>query len=278
MDAIPVWGYDMPRAWLSPGEADYLAGLPRDLPAVEWVWAEMDRVWRAHGLHNRLPLADQPVGAFYSHPVWLMNGIFTQVDPVSAGHRAAISNYLAASGARNIADFGGGFGSLALAIARAVPDARITLIEPYPSTAAVERVRQEFNVSITASMHNAGYDAVVAQDVLEHVEDPVQLAAQLAGAVREGGIVIFANCFHPLIQCHLPATFHLRHTFPLVMRALGLKHLGVVAGAEHAHAFRRSGPLSLARARTAEQASRLFGPALNLAGAVVSRMKRMAGD
>ncbi len=277
MDAIQVWGHEVPRAWLSRREADYLAGLPRDLPAVEWVWAEMDRVWRERGLDNRRPLAGQSVGEFYSHPVWLMNGLFTQADPVSAAHRAAISTYLAASGARDIADYGGGFGSLALAISRAAPDARITLVEPYPSTAGIERVRQLPQVNFSAGLGSA-YDAVVAQDVLEHVEDPVQLAAQLAGAVREGGIAVFANCFHPLIQCHLPATFHLRHTFPLVMRALGMRHLGVVAGAEHAQVFRRSGPLSLARARAAENASRLLGTAINLAGAAVGCMKRMAGD
>lgn len=276
MAAISVWGYELPLAGLSQDETDYLAGLPRALPPVEWVWKEMDRVWQDCGLDNGQPLEAQAIGDFYSHPVWLMNGIFTQVDPISAGHRSSIARYLSQAGVRDIADFGGGFGSLALSIAHAVPDAKISIIEPYPSAAGIERIRQEPRVNFVADLGNGHYDAIVAQDVLEHVEEPVSLAAQLAGALREGGIALFANCFHPLIQCHLPSTFHLRHSFPRVMGALGLHYLGVVEGAEHAQVFRRCGPLFIERARSAEALSRLLGPTLNFAGAAVSRVRRLA--
>lgn len=275
MATISVWGYEVPRDWLSHDEADYLLGLPHILPTVEWVWKEMDRVWQSYGLDNKLPLKTQPVAEFYSHPVWLMNGIFTQADPVSAGHRSAIAKYLAQTGMRNIADFGGGFGNLAVSIAHAIPDASIAIIEPYPTGVATGRIKQEPQVSFSSTL-GSGYDAVIAQDVLEHVEDPVGLATQLAEAVREGGAVIFANCFHPFIRCHLPSTFHLRHTFPQVMGALGLRHLGVVEGAEHAHVFGRGRSLSLGRARSAERISRLLGPELNFAAAVVSRIWRGA--
>ena len=74
---------------------------------------------------------------------------------------------------------------------------------------------------------------------------------------------IFANCFYPVIQCHLPKTFHLRHTFPYVMKALGLRFVGSVDGAAHALVFERAAPLSLSNARRAETASRLIGPLLN---------------
>lgn len=121
-----------------------------------------------------------------------------------------------------------------------------------------------------AELGNGHYDAIVAQDVLEHVEDPVSLAAQLAGALREGGIAVFANCFHPLTQCHP------RHSFPRVMDgALGLRYLGVVEGAEHAQAFRRCSPLFIERARGAERISRILGPALNLVCTAMSRVKRL---
>lgn len=275
MPGMMVWGYEMPLVWLSQKEIDYLAALPGDLPSVEWVWDEMDRVWQSYGLDNRLSLTGQPVREFYTHPVWLMNGIFTQVDPVSAGHRLAIAKYLARTGMHNIADFGGGFGSLALTMAHAIPDARIAIIEPYPTGVARERIKSEPHVEFTPDIGD-GYDAIIAQDVLEHVEDPVGLAARLSGAVREGGIAIFANCFHPFIHCHLPSTFHLRHTFPRVMGALGLRYLGVVEGARHAQVFERVGALSVARARSAESLSRLLGPTLNLAGAAASLIRRRA--
>lgn len=274
MAVLSLWGYEIPLAWLSHDEAEYLANLPRALPPVEWVWQEMDRIWLGCGLDNRLPLKDQPVTAFYSHPVWLMNGVFTQVDPVSVRHRSAITKYLAMADMHRIADFGGGFGSLAVSMAHAIPAAKVDIIEPYPTGVAIERIKQESQVSFWPDLDTrACYDAVVAQDVLEHVEDPVGLAANLAGAVRENGVVIFANCFHPFILCHLPSTFHLRHTFPQVMSALGLRYLGAVAGAGHAHVFRRCGPLSVERARFAERVSRLLGPALNLVGAAVARMR-----
>ena len=112
------------------------------------------------------------------------------------------------------------------------------------------------------------------RDVLEHVEEPILLANKIASAVRKGGIVIFANCFHPVIQCHLPSTFHLRYTFPWVMKALGLRYVGTVEGAEHAQVFRVDGPLDLENARKAERVSRLIGPLVNPLRAVLSWIKR----
>jgi len=92
--------------------------------------------------------------------------------------------------------------------------------------------------------------------------------------VHEGGIVVFANCFYPVIHCHLPSTFHLRHTFPIVMNALGLRYVGRVDGASHAQVFERTGRLDLGRARRAERISRILGPVLNLAYDTMSRVKR----
>jgi len=276
MTDISLWGYSMRRSWLSGDEAEYLNGLPEALPALEWVWGETDRVWRQLGLDNRRPLADQPVAGFYRHPVWLMNGVFTALDPASARHREAIARSVVATGARTIADFGGGFGELARTVARFAPDADISIIEPYPSRTGLELSRREPGIRFAPHVVADCYDAIVAQDVLEHVEDPVGLAHQIADSVRAGGVVVFANCFYPVIQCHLPSTFHLRHTFPIVMRALGLRYAGRVEGAPHAQIFRRTGRLHPGRARTAERLSRLAGAAINRAFAVMSRIKHLA--
>jgi 2-polyprenyl-3-methyl-5-hydroxy-6-metoxy-1,4-benzoquinol methylase len=275
MTDISIWGYSVPKAWLSQGEAEYLTGLPQALPTVEWVWGEMDRVWRQFGLNNSRPFATQPIGEFYSHPVWLMNGVFTALDPDSALHRDAIARHLCQVGARSVADYGGGFGELARAITRAIPDAVVSIIEPYPSRVGIERLKDEPRIQFVSDMSSRDYDAIVVQDVLEHVEDPIRLASEIAGAVREGGAVIFANCFYPVIQCHLPSTFHLRHTFPMVMEALGLRYVGRVDGASYAQYFIRTGRLDLAHARRAERISRLFGPALNQTRVAMSRLKHL---
>jgi len=277
MSNISIWGYSFPEAWLTQGEADYLAGLPHTLPTVEWVWGEMDRIWHQLGFDNRRPLIDQPIEEFYQHPVWLMNGVFTALDPVSASHRDAMARFLGETGAKLIADYGGGFGELARAITRANPNAEVSIVEPYPSRVGLERLRSEPNIEFVSDLSAGGYDAIVAQDVLEHVADPIGLASEIASAVREGGMVVFANCFYPYIQCHLPSTFHLRQTFPKVMKALGLRYLGNVEGAFHAQVFQRTGRLDMDRARHAERISRTLGPVLNLARAPLSHLKRLVG-
>lgn len=275
MTDISIWGYYMPQSWLSQDEAGYLDGLPKILPTVEWVWEEMDRIWRQFALDNRHPLVGQPVADFYRHPVWLMNGVFTALDPVSASQRETIARSLAESGAKLIADFGGGFGELARAVTRIIPDAKVSIVEPYPSRTSLELIQREPGIQFISDVSAGRYDAIVAQDVLEHVADPVGLASEIAGSVHKGGIVIFANCFYPVIQCHLPSTFHLRHTFPAVMKALGLRYVGLVEGASHAQVFERAGHLHLGRARTAERVSRVLGPILNLAWTLMSRIKRL---
>jgi 2-polyprenyl-3-methyl-5-hydroxy-6-metoxy-1,4-benzoquinol methylase len=198
----------------------------------------------------------------YSHPVWLMNGIFTAVDPVSVKHRLAIANYLINLKIYEVADYGGGFGELALAINKLSPITKISIIEPYPTKLGFDRVKRFATITIKPDIEPY-YDAIVAQDVLEHVEDPINLAHRIGSSVKMDGIVVFANCFSPVIKCHLPATFHLRHTFTFVMKAMGFKYLGRVPGARHAMIYQRSGTLNLSDARSAEMLSRFIGPFLN---------------
>lgn len=275
MDDIDLWGYSIPAEWLTAAEIEYLQGLPRTIPALEWIWNEMDSVWDRCGLDNCRILSTQPVGEFYSHPVWLMNGIYTSSDSVSAKHRLAIALYLAQAGVRTSIDYGGGFGALARAIVQAAPDSTVYVVEPYISKVGFEQIQLESRIRLVPTLEGCEADAIIAQDVLEHVEDPVLLAYNIAKALRDDGKVIFANCFYPVIKCHLPANFHLRHTFRLVICALGLRYLGVVVGAEHAQVFERSGQLSLSRARRVESVSRLVGPVLNSIRVCASNLKKV---
>jgi len=234
----------------------------------------MDRIWHHYGLDNRQPLSKQAVSEFYSHSVWLMNGVFTQLDPVSHGHRTSIARYLKHRGVGTIADYGGGFGALASAIKDTIPIVDVVIVEPYPCQAAIERFKEESRIRFVDNLSNGCYEAVIAQDVLEHVEFPIQLAYQIADAVRPGGIAIFANCFYPVIQCHLPATFHLRHTFRWVMERMGLRYIGVVEGAAHAQIFERNGRLDMNKASSAERLSRVGGTIINGTRAALSYIKR----
>jgi hypothetical protein len=61
----------------------------------------------------------------------------------------------------------------------------------------------------------------------------------MVDAVRPGGHLFIANCFYPVILCHLPCTFHLRYSFDNFCRALGLEVLGPCEGS-HATIYRRT--------------------------------------
>lgn len=275
-DTLDVWGVPLPRKRLDESEREYLSGLPAQVPTHEWVCAELDRVWHAFGLDNRMALAAQPIDDFYRHPVWLMVGIFSAADPTSAGHRAAIATRISEFSPRRVADMGGGFGELALRISEALPSARVEIVERYPSAVAEARLQQAaHDVSFVPDLEPRSYDVVVAQDVLEHVEEPIELAIELAQSVRPGGTVIFANAFVPIIECHLPGTFHLLSTFPLVMRALGLTPRGCVAGAEHALLFEVPTRLHPQRARRAARVSRAAEPITSAALAARNRAGRL---
>jgi SAM-dependent methyltransferase len=225
--------------------------------------AEMDRVWRELGLDNRRPLAEQAdaVAAFYRHPVWVLNGLFAGLDPESLRHRRAIARYVANLRPRRIADFGGGGGALAECLVAATA-ATVDVIEPFAHPRFEARLAALDRVELEAEL-GADYDVVIAQDVLEHVDTPVALAARLVRATRWEGTVVFANCFQPVIECHLPSTFHLRFLFPFVLRHAGVTSLGSIPGARHALAFRRERPDDEAARRAADTLARQVGPALN---------------
>lgn len=275
MNEINIWGWDIQADWISEAERNYLQQLPDELPSVQWVWKEMDRVWHSYKMDNTRPLSEQRTAEFYSHPVWLMNGIFTHLDPISSGHRHAIAEYLKQSNFKELADYGGGFGEMALTLRKVIPDSDVTVVEPYPSTYGLERLRLDSRVRVQPHLPENSFDAVIAQDVLEHVEDPVLLAYKLSQSVKLGGVVVFANCFFPYIDCHLPSTFHLRHTFTKVMKDMGLKYKGVIKGAFHAQVFERTSDVNLEAGRKAEILSRKLAPVLNNpVSTLVSKVKR----
>ena len=79
---LNLWGELVPKEIFSGTELQYLEKLEgTDLPDICWVWEEIDRIWDEQGLDNRLPLKQQKVDKYYSHPVWIMNAFFTAADP-----------------------------------------------------------------------------------------------------------------------------------------------------------------------------------------------------
>ncbi|SDY32118.1 hypothetical protein SAMN05421644_1496 [Allochromatium warmingii] len=275
----PCHASEVNLTWCAEDLATYLArfsyGHGLDIQAL---WAEMDRVWRALGLDNRKPLAEQRIDDFYAHPVWVLNGLFSESDPESLAHRQAIADYLGDTWAERpdlrIADFGGGSGTLARQIADRIPGGvRIEIIEPFPAEFFQRRLAGHEEIVFRESFSPDGYDVVIAQDVLEHVEKPIELALRCIAATRVGGMVLFANCFHPFIACHLPSTFYLRHTFRYVIDSLALVYVGCVPGASHVQIFRKVGEVDRSGVNRRARIARALGPLLNLAGRLLALLK-----
>lgn len=251
---------------LSAQDRQALDELQRKLPPgptqLADIWSLMDAVWLDLGCDRHHP-NQANLERFYRHPVWLLNGLFTEQDPQSMGHRKAISAWIAHHVQGAVLDYGGGYGALAAQVAARAPQLRVDILEPYPHPAALKRLASLGSVRHIA--HPAGpYDAVVALDVLEHVTDPLALLATMVEPVRPGGALIIANHFYPSIRCHLPATFHLRHTFKYCARVMGLRVVGPCPGSP-ALIYRKvhAGPPRQRRRRVMERLSRVVGPVIN---------------
>jgi 2-polyprenyl-3-methyl-5-hydroxy-6-metoxy-1,4-benzoquinol methylase len=225
---------------------------------------EIDRVWHELELDNSRRLSEQQekVAAFYSHEVWILNGLFSEHDPVSRGHRKAIAELIANLPVLRVADYGGGSGALARFIVERKSTAYIDIIEPFPAQIFKIKAANFRNVNFVSELSQQ-YDLLVAQDVLEHVDDPIDLALKLIESVKINGYLIFANRFYPDISCHLPSTFYLRHQFKRVMKFAGLEFLTVVPGAKHALVFKKISVADHAAVFKANSFARVNGLLLN---------------
>lgn len=229
------------RFSLSPAERiaiDELLGQVSPDPTLEQMWLLMDRAWERCGCDNRKP-DPELMTRFYSDPVWLLNGMFIEQHDVSLGHRQAITFAVADLSPQRVVDFGGGFGTLARLMAIAMPSAEVAICEPYPPRHGIESCKPYTNIGFVPGLSSQHYDVLVSTDVLEHVPDPIALLAQMVDSVRLGGHLLIANCFYPVILCHLPCTFHLRNSFDAFCCELGLEVVGPCEGS-HATIYRRS--------------------------------------
>lgn len=221
-------------------------------PNLEELWALMDQPWNEIGCDSST--MDSRVGDYYAHPVWLLNGLFIEQHRESLKNRVNFSQWVVDQKPKRIAEFGGGFGSLARMIGAALPEATVEVIEPHPHSIAIARAQKTNNVTYQ-SKFDGEYDIVVATDVFEHVPDPLLLVEETAGHLREGGKYLIANCFYPVIQCHLPQHFHFRYSWDTALCAMGWKAMEKV---EYGRAYQRPNKLNLANAREVERRSKQF--------------------
>lgn len=246
---------------LTPSDEAYVTEMFERLggyPNLQQMWRLMDDAWRS--LECDSCITDHRVEAFYRHPVWLLNGLFIEQHTQSLDHRRTFTEWVVSQSPKRVADFGGGFGGLARRIGVALPETQVEIVDPHPHAAGIALAAETRNVRYVARL-SGEYDILIATDVFEHVPDPIGLTASTAQHLRIGGQYLIANCFAPVILCHLPQLFHLNYAWDSVMRTLGLAPGAAVA---YGRAYSRAGDLTEVSARDTDACARKLHPWVSL--------------
>lgn len=223
-------------------------------PDLEQIWSLMDEPWIELGCD---PLnMDERVTAYYQHAVWLLNGLFVERHELSVENRQRFAQWIVAQAPQRVADFGGGFGGLARFIGEALPNAQVEVVDPHPHPAAIALAANTPNVRFVPEL-TGEYDILIATDVFEHVPDPIGLTAETAERLRVGGQYLIANCFAPVILCHLPQLFHFNASWDAVMQTMGLQPEERVV---YGRSYRRKGGINMPAARAKGECSRKIYP------------------
>jgi 2-polyprenyl-3-methyl-5-hydroxy-6-metoxy-1,4-benzoquinol methylase len=203
---------------------------------LEQMWYLMDLIWDDYECDSQ-NLNWENMGKFYSHPVWLLNGLFIEQHDVSMGHRHAISDWIIENKFNDIVDYGGGFGTLARLVAEKDSNIIMNIYEPHPSEFGLKRAAEFENIKVITKL-GSNYDCLMSTDVLEHVPDPLNDFSKMIESVKIGGYLVIANCFLPVIKCHLPQEFHFRYSFNVFAKMMGLEIIGMLEGS-HATIFKK---------------------------------------
>jgi len=240
--------------------ARLLGSIDHNKDSLENIWQLMDMVWDEYGCNNK-KLNWSNIDKFYSHPIWLLNGLFIEQHALSMQHRNAISDWIAGNPSiSNILDYGGGFGTLARLIADKNPSLLVDIYEPHPSDYAKQKISDYHQIQFSNNIKQK-YDVLVSMDVLEHVPDPLKTFEEMILSVKDNGYLIIANNFFRVMKCHLPQTFHLRYTFNVFAKLMGLVLVGPLRES-HATIFakRSEKPVNWSAVRLLEKVSKGIFP------------------
>ena len=255
--------------------ARLLGSIDHDKDGLENIWQLMDQVWDEYGCNNKR-LNWSNIDKFYSHPVWLLNGLFIEQHALSMQHRNAISDWIGdKSSISKMLDYGGGFGTLARLIADKNPSLSVNIYEPHPSDYSKQKIFDYPRIQFISNIEEK-YDVLVSTDVLEHVSDPLKTFEEMILSVKNNGYLIIANNFFPVIKCHLPQTFHLRYTFNVFAKLLGLVLVGQLEGS-HATIFikRSDKPVNWSVVRLSEKISKGIFPMIEFLKPVLRPIYRL---
>ena len=115
---------------------------------------------------------------------------------MSISNREVFTKWVYDKKPKRVADYGGGFGSLARMIAKSCVDTEVEVIEPHPHDLAFEKAKCYKNLNYKKKLEGE-YDIIIATDVFEHVQDPLGLAAETSKFLKKNGYYIIEDYKHP---------------------------------------------------------------------------------
>ena len=241
---------------------------------LEQMWYLMDLIWDDFHCDNK-NLNGENIGKFYSHPVWLLNGLFIEQHDVSMDHRHAISDWIVKNKFESVVDYGGGFGTLARLVAEKDKNIQMSIYEPHPSEFGLKRAEEFENINIIGKLES-NYDCLMSTDVLEHVPDPLNDFAGMIKSVKLNGYLVIANAFYPMIKCHLPQDFHFRYSFNQFAKIMGLEVIGSLEGS-HATIFKKVEEIEPTwnKIRFYEKLSKITFPIIEILKPILRPIKRL---
>ena len=96
-------------------------------------------------------------------------------------------------------------GAGAGAFARLIPEARYVGLDPNPAAyAGLEAEIRAESLADHAAMHEGCYDAACAFQVIEHVADPLRLAADMLRCLKPGGLLMLGAPIWPSAMTAIP--------------------------------------------------------------------------
>ena len=218
--------------------------------SIEDMWNLLDEVWFELGCTQNSD--EQELSKYYSHPVWVLNGIHIENNQQSLQAREDFTSWIIENKFKRIADFGGGFGTLGRMINSKDPSIEINIIEPNYQRFVDKSSMQIRNLTYSKDM-NGKYDLIIATDVFEHVRDPIAILNSTCNYLKKNSYYLIANCFRPVIQCHLIDTFHFHASWQTIVEKIGLT---VECSISDGTVFRYNGISSLEQGRKIEKFSK----------------------
>jgi hypothetical protein len=191
---------------------------------IPQLWQLLDRVWQEMQIDSS---SEQDLKRYYNHPVWLLNGLVTECDPISFAVRSQAARMAYAYNPQKIIDMGGGYGSLLKQVTQIYPEIpTLHIYDLAEDPTYLQSCLAPFPKIQVVAAPQPPYDLIYSLEVFEHLLDPILEVYKMNQLLKIGGGLITTYSFYPMIHCHLPQNFYLSPVFHRIVQHLGFRLYG----------------------------------------------------